>query len=57
MRIREDFVRIMDQRDHLVMENKRLQEQLEEERMKVSLLKKEIEESNSFSKKEITSIG
>ncbi|MGI8315825.1 hypothetical protein [Halobacillus mangrovi] len=39
--MREDMIQVLDQRDYLVKENKRLQEELEQERMKVSLLKQE----------------
>ncbi|WP_226580983.1 hypothetical protein [Halobacillus litoralis] len=38
------MIRVLDQRDHLVKENQKLQEQLEHERMKVSVLKKEKEQ-------------
>lgn len=37
------MIRVLDQRDFLVKENKRLQEQLEHERLKVSVLKRELE--------------
>ncbi|WP_157130767.1 hypothetical protein [Halobacillus mangrovi] len=53
MKSREDLNALMDQRDELVMENKQLKEQLEEERKKVSLLEKELDES----KKETTNLG
>ncbi|WLR49087.1 hypothetical protein LC065_07970 [Halobacillus litoralis] len=42
--MREDMIRILDQRDYLVKENERLQEELEQERMKVLQMKKEQEE-------------
>ncbi|MYL49312.1 hypothetical protein GLV98_07435 [Halobacillus litoralis] len=42
--MREDMIRILDQRDYLVKENERLQEELELERMKVLQMKKEQEE-------------
>ncbi|CDQ19019.1 hypothetical protein SAMN05192559_101334 [Halobacillus karajensis] len=43
--MREDMLRVLDQRDYLVKENKRLQEQLEDERRKVFELKQEVEKS------------
>lgn len=46
------MLRVLDQRDYLVKENQRLQEQLEEERMKVVRLEQELKqlrEKQSFS--------
>ncbi|WP_167449454.1 hypothetical protein [Halobacillus trueperi] len=41
--MREDMLRVLDQRDYLVKENQRLQEELEQERMKVLQMKQEQE--------------
>ncbi|GEN54537.1 hypothetical protein [Halobacillus faecis] len=43
--MREDMLRVLDQRDYLVKENKRLQEELEREQSKVQQLQKEQQES------------
>lgn len=44
--MREDMLRVLDQRDHLVKENQRLQEELEQERMKVLKMKQELEKQH-----------
>ncbi|UOQ46224.1 hypothetical protein MUN89_10095 [Halobacillus salinarum] len=43
--MREDMERIFDQRDFLVKENKKLKEEVAEEKRKVALLEKTIEEN------------
>lgn len=52
--MREDMIRVLDQRDFLVKENKRLQEELEQERKKVSMLEQEKEQSQS---QPLTTVG
>ncbi|SFJ47706.1 hypothetical protein SAMN04487936_102331 [Halobacillus dabanensis] len=42
--MREDMLRVLDQRDYLVKENQHLQEQLEEERKKVLKLEQEMKQ-------------
>ncbi|WP_394218288.1 hypothetical protein [Halobacillus trueperi] len=53
--MREDMLRVLDQRDLLVKENKRLQEELEAERNKVQQLKKEQEQQDR--KPSISTVG
>lgn len=53
--MREDMLRVLDQRDLLVKENKRLQEELEMERNKVQQLKKEQDQQET--KRALSTMG
>ncbi|MYL36352.1 hypothetical protein [Halobacillus litoralis] len=48
--MREDMVRVLDQRDILVKENEKLQQQLEEERQKVAALEEKLQQDHLLSK-------
>ncbi|MYL20800.1 hypothetical protein GLW04_12935 [Halobacillus litoralis] len=48
--MREDMVRVLDQRDILVKENEKLQQQLEEERQKVAALEEKLQQDQLLSK-------
>lgn len=48
--MREDMIRVLDQRDILVKENEKLQQQLEEEREKVSMLQEKLQQEQLLSK-------
>lgn len=48
--MREDMIRVLDQRDILVKENEKLQQQLEEERQKVAALEEKLQQEQLLSK-------
>ncbi|MBN8235189.1 hypothetical protein JF544_07990 [Halobacillus kuroshimensis] len=48
--MREDMIRVLDQRDILVKENEKLQQQLEEERQKVAMLQEKLQQEQLLSK-------
>lgn len=53
--MREDMLRVLDQRDFLVKENQRLQEELEAERNKLQQLMKDQEQQEN--KRALSSMG